>query len=282
MNEFLTDSTQCKTFSDCPMKYKLNYVDCLKKAEYADDSVDIRFGEAIHKALELFDEKNTDEKVVIDKFISTFVDLPGEKLKTTEHGIKLLQAFFPYYRANFKEWQTISKEQIGEVMIGDIKYLVKIDRVVKWRDNIYCVDFKTTKSTRKHNYFDQFNLAFQPTGYIDWVKQQYGQCSGFIPLAMFMGYRENKYKGEPAGFHCSFDFTICNRTGQDIELWQQDIKQIKKEIDEAIKTGVWRRNPGHCGSYSGCSMRQICESCYDPMVMESLYIKVNPNEYLGK
>jgi len=111
-------------------------VENLRKNEYEEDSVDLRFGSAIHSALELFNEHTTDTAPVLEKFKSEFVDLPEEKVKTTEHGLLLLENFFPYYRANFSEWETLQTEETGHIDMGEIDYVVKIDRVVRWRGNL--------------------------------------------------------------------------------------------------------------------------------------------------
>jgi len=278
----ILDSTQAKCFSNCPTQYKLNYVENLRKTEYGEESVDLRFGSAIHEALELFDEAHTDIAPVLEKFKTSFVDLPGEDVKTVEHGLKLLPLFVQYYNANFSEWETLSKEQVVQTQIQDIDYVCKIDRVVKWRGNIYCVDWKTSGSTRKANFFNKFQLDFQPTGYIKWCKEQYGQCSGFIPVAMFLGYRSRQYKGEPAGFHADFDYSIINRTQEDIDRFCRDIMQIRDEIEECKLTNFWRRNPDACSSYKGCAYSSLCVANEDSMVKESLYETFNPNEYLGR
>lgn len=276
------DSTQAKCFSNCKRRFYWNYVEQLRKSEYEEDSVDLRFGQAIHSALELYGEKTTDTAPVLEKFRSEFVDLPGEQVKTAEHGVKLLEAFFPYYKANFSEWETLQTEEVGHITIGgNIDYVCKIDRVIRWRGNVYCVDWKTTKSTRKAGFFDKFALDFQPTGYIKWCKEKYGECSGFIPVGMFLGYRSRAYKGEPAGFHCDFDYTIVNRTQEDIDAFEADLLMIEDEMEQATTTNKWRRNPDYCSSYKGCQYSQLCQSNDDPMVVESLYEKFDATKYLG-
>ena len=626
MSKLILDSTQAKCARNCLMRYYLNYVKCLKKSEYTEDSVDIRFGSAIHSGVELLNEKTTEYLPIMNKFKEEFVDLPGETVKTLEHGVKLRENFIPYYKANFSEWETLQTEETSSIDIGGgIDYKVKIDRVIRWRDNIYVVDWKaqpldakiltptgwttmgklkigdkiigskgtpvtvegifpqgegqsyeveftdgakvtcskehlwtvtnqygygkpqtfalehimkkrkqkigksnvkynfrvpivepiqfkskkrlpihpfllgaligdgiisghtlqisvgdkdsaetisniekvlpkgvivykcnqenfswqfknyanrscnsiirslkkmnlfgkksnekfipsdymfssiedriellqglmdtdgcnykgylmydttskclagqvvdlvrslggtarmrettnlngrnklksyrvhlrvpesikpfkltrklarlrplkrqmsryiksikkygteemqcikvdapdqlyvtdgfilthnTTKSTRKSTFFNKFTLDFQPTGYVKWCQDKYGQCSGFIPVAMFMGYRKNKYKGEPAGFHCSFDYTIVNRTKEEIDLWAGDMLNIADQIEQAKVTGFWGRNPEHCSSFRGCVYSLLCQSCYDPMVEESLYEVHDPYSYL--
>jgi hypothetical protein len=281
MTKLVLDSTQAKCFSNCKKKYYWNYVENLRKNEYEEDSVDLRFGSAIHSALELFNEHTTDTAPVLERFKSEFVDLPEEKVKTTEHGLLLLENFFPYYRANFSEWETLQTEETGHIDMGEIDYVVKIDRVVRWRGNIYVCDWKTTKSTRKAGFFDKFALDFQPTGYIKWCKEKYGECSGFLPVAMFMGYRSRAYKGEPAGFHCEFDYSIVNRTNEDIQMWEKDMLWLRDEIEQAELSGFWRRNPDHCSSYRGCQYSQLCQSCDDEMVKSTLYSQFDSSEYLG-
>ena len=88
------------------------------------------------------------------------------------------------------------------------------------------------------------------------------------------------YKGEPAGFHCMFDYTIVNRTKEDIDLWKKDVRLICNRIKQCHVTGNWHRNTSFCSSYRGCQYMQACLSGYDEMVLNTLYQKFNPNEYL--
>jgi len=285
MTKLVIDSTQAKCFSNCKKRFYWNYVENLRKNEYEEDSVDLRFGSAIHSALELFNEKTTDVEPVLEKFKSEFVDLPEEKVKTTEHGLLLLQDFFPYYRANFSEWETLQTEETGHIDLGEIDYVVKIDRVIKWRGNIYIVDWKTHGGNKNKNWVSPFALDFQPTGYIKWCKEKYGECSGFIPVGMWVQFRLKATTRNgtyfPKGFDCEFDYTIVNRTTEDTAMWEKDLRIINDELEQCRISGEWRRNPEHCSSYKGCCYKALCESCDDDMVKSTLYSTYDPTAYLG-
>lgn len=278
------DSSQLKCFINCNKKYFNNYVRQITKTEYAEDSVDTSWGNAIHLALEHFYKTGrTDMPGSIKIFSEAFTDLDGETVKTKANGIEILKLYENYDKYNFSEWEILATEQKGEFTIGDITYIVKVDMVVRINGNIYIVDFKTSKINYKYNYMDRFKLNIQPTGYIIWCKEAYGQCAGFIPVALFVGFtKRSPKKGVPAGFHGDFDFTIINRTEEDIEDFKRETIIQCDRILECNATGIWTKNMEHCSSYRGCQYKQLCESHDDEFVMNELYAKYNPFKYLGE
>lgn len=322
----IIDSSQAKAYAQCPAKYQYNYIDQLRRIGYEDD-LDLRFGEAIHYALEAFTEKTTDYQIVLDRFTEKFEEKPFDcendryMCKNPRTGLEILKQFKSFYENNFSGWETLQVEETGHIMLGDdIKYLCKIDRVVKSNGNIYPLDFKTCAAKWTDNYFNRFKLDFQASGYTQWTKEKYGQCSGFIPLIMFMEYRSEYkkdgksnmkieceysekalevvkqewtitkvqyskyYKKEmiySAGFHCRFDYNIVNRTREQLADFRKDILKINEEISINKRDGFFRKSPTAC-EYFGCQYSELCDNCGDEALKSSLYEWYDATEYLNR
>lgn len=274
-----TDSTQMKCFINCPKRYYNNYVRCIARLEFEEESVDRLFGEAIHKGLEVF-YKTKDMEQGKQKFADSFTDVEDEKVKTKDNGLILLDEYVGYHNHNFSQWEVIATEQIGMIDISGHEYLVKIDLVIRLNGNVYVVDFKTTTSKNRQGFMKKFKLDIQPTGYIKWCKNTFGACSGFIPVAMFMGNRERAYKGEPAGFHCNFDWDIFNRTEEHLQDWEHEMSVRLGQIENCHATNLWLKNTDYCSSYKGCQYADLCSTLDDPSVITSLYTEINPFKYL--
>ena len=284
-NQLILDSTQAKTYSQCPKKYDLNYIQNLRKIDYSND-LDLRWGSAIHAGLEQFTEKTPHIQPMIDAFKKDFIEKEEDSTnknhnkKNVNTGVHTLGEFIPFYRNNFADWETLQVEETGHTMIGDTKYLCKIDRVMKHNGNIYVVDFKTTGSSPSQNYFRRFKLDFQASGYVKWCKEKYGQCSGFIPIVMFVGYRSRKYLDNPPGFHVKFDYDIVTRTQEQLDWFEKDLRKISKEITENKRDGFFRKSPTACEFFS-CQYQELCENGYDEFLQDSLYEIYNSTLYLN-
>ena len=131
----------------------------------------------------------------------------------------------------------------------------------------------------RNNFFNSFDPNSQVSGYSYYCKEKYGRCSGFIPVGMFVGYRQKAYKGEPAGFHCEFDHTIINRTEDQLDDWLMTtlmwVSRLKNDIE-------FPKDESACHSYRGCGFKELCLSCNDQSVRESLYERYDPFEYLER
>ena len=283
----ILDSTMAKAYSRCPAQYDLKYIQNLRKIDSQDD-LSLRWGEAIHKGLEAFTGQSSQLQAMIDAFKGSFIETIDDvnhkyyNSKNTATGIHTLTEFIPFYKNNFSHWDTLQVEETGDMMIGDdIKYLCKIDRVIKNRGNIYVVDFKTTSSRPSPTYFNRFKLDFQASGYTQWCKEKYGQCAGFIPIVMFVGYRSRKYKDEPVGFHVKFDYSIIDRTQEQLDWFNKDLQKIAKEINTNKRDGFFRKAPTAC-EFFGCQYNDLCDQGYDECLKESLYEVYDSTQYLHK
>lgn len=276
------DNSQLQTFKDCPEKYRLRYLEGLKKREEGVDEHDKEFGKAIHAGLEAYYKKAS--MVEVKKAFSDNypLQLNGEDLaKTQANGLLLLDGYAKHYAEQDKQWTVKAVEVADEFELAPgILFTVKIDLVVEQQGCIYFVDHKTTGKTFNWAYWGQFEPNSQLSAYTAYCQAKYGECSGGIINAIQLGYRQRAYKGEPAGFHYGFQRQLFNRNQSQIKAWKEDTKGWinRLEATKEDEGGPWLKNEGQCRF---CSYKEICISVNDEQVKEQLYEKVNPKEYLN-
>ena len=276
------DNSKLQTFKDCPEKYRLRNLLGLKKREEGEDEHDKNFGKAIHTGLEFYYKGKSIEEIK-EAFKKDYqVQLNEEdKAKTQENGLILLDAYINHYKDEDKKW-TIKAVEVADTfeIAPGISFMVKIDLVIEQQGCIYFVDHKTTGKAFNWTYWGQFEPNSQITAYTAYCQAKYGECSGGIINGLQLGFRKNKYMGEPAGFHYSFQRQLFNRNKQQIEAWKIDTQDWIKSLEFRLMTeqGLsWPKNEGQCRF---CSYKEICISVNDEQIIEQLYEVINPDEYL--
>lgn len=274
------DYSQLSCYQRCPMRYYLTYVLNLAKVRYDERDIDREFGKLVHTYLELYMLKKD-----VSKVWSNFIDIEMNKCKTMQHGVILCQAYTKHYEMIDAHDEVLAVEVIDDFMIGDVKYIVKIDKVIRKNGNVYAVDYKTTGS-KAYNFFNQFNPNMQPSGYTDYCVKKYGQCSGMIVDAMLIGFRQRKYKGEPPGFHYKFIREPVNRTSDQLRDFEQNVAKCCKRVRQSIDSNEWPKHEISCQDFRGCEFRELCMTSVgtelDQEIKQTLYEVVDTREYLKK
>ena len=281
------DNSKLQTFKNCPEQYRLRNIEGLKKREEGESEHDKNFGKAIHSALESH-YKGGDVATAQAVFRAEYPDqlAPEDLAKTQENGCKLIEGYAKHYAEEDKKW-TVKAVEVAdtfEIATG-IFFTVKIDLIVEQQGCIYFVDHKTTGKAFNWTYWNQFEPNSQITAYTAYCQAKYGECSGGIINGLQLGYRQRAYKGEPAGFHYSFQRQLFNRNRDQVAAWKWDsiewIKRIEQANIDGPKIGsfqnVWPKNEGQCRF---CSYQAICISCADPQIIEQLYEKHDSEAYL--
>ncbi len=280
------DNSQLQTFKDCPEKYRLKYIECLKKREEGVDEHDKNFGKAIHSALEAH-YKGVSVAEALDAFKRDYpLQLAPEDLaKTQENGLKLIEGYIRHYEREDKAW-TIKAVEVADTfeIAPGVPFTVKIDLVVEQQGCIYFVDHKTTGKAFNWMYWGQFEPNAQITAYTAYCQAKFGECSGGIINALQLGHRQRAYKGEPAGFHFAFQRQLFNRNKAQVASWKIDtlnwvnrIQDMKESVYYGSGLREWPKNEGQCRF---CSFKEVCISVNDDEIKEQLYEKCNPTEYL--
>lgn len=267
-------NSQLQCFKDCPERYRLRYIEKLKKIEEGRDEHDKNFGSAIHVALELLYKGGSIEGA-IEAFKRTYPEqlLEDDKAKTQENGIELIKAYQKHYQEEDKSWEVIACEVRDEFVFSNIHFTVKLDLVVRKQGCVYFVDHKTTGKALNWTYWSRFEPNPQLTAYTAYCLAKYGECSGCIINAIKFGHRQRSYKGEPAGFHYEFQRQLFNRNRFQVEAWKEDSIRWVKKLEEAKRdtSNVWLKNEGQCGY---CSYKEICISCNDEQIINQLYERI--------
>ncbi len=277
------DYTQASTLIDCPQKYYIKFILGLQKASVDTTNIDIRFGQTVHSGLELFYKEKSKEDIT--KTFDDFIDVEGEESKTKANGIELLNAYIEHYKNKDKDMQILDVETKDSYSIDDITYIVKVDTIIKLNDNIYVLEHKTAKNIA-YNYFDKFSPNMQMTGYTEYVRQKYGQCSGILLNVLQSANRKRAYKGEPAGFHCKFQREIVNRNPQQLDDFKENIKKIAKFLEVCKLHNSWFKNENSCHKFRGCQYKELCLTSkginIDEQIADTLYVKHDPKAYLSR
>jgi hypothetical protein len=197
--------------------------------------------------------------------------------------MKMLNHYKNYHDHNFQDEKVLLVEKVDSFKLNDaIDFHVKIDKVIEYKGNIFVVDYKTSTSKNRSRFFDSFDPSMQVSAYCYYCKQKFGRCAGFIPIALFMGYRKNKYKDEPAGFWCKFEHHIINRNDEQLQDFIDNLKAWYKKLNHSILHDEFPKNESNCTSYKGCGFKDLCIACDDEQVQEMIYEEYDPYEYLKK
>ena len=279
------DNSQLQQYKNCPESYRLKCLLGLQKIEEGVDEHDKNFGKAIHSGLEVY-YKTGDMEKMKQAFVAGYPDqlAPDDLAKTQANGLTLLEAYVTHYKEEDKRW-TVKAVEVTDTfeLASGIPFTVKIDLVVEQQGCIYFVDHKTTGKAFNYQYWGQFEPNSQITAYTAYCQAKFGECSGGIINGLQLGFRQRAYKGEPAGFHYSFQRQLFNRNRQQVEAWKEDTLRWMKSIDQANSVSLgslpWMKNEGQCRF---CSYKEICISCADPQIIEQLYTVIDPNGYLNQ
>lgn len=295
------DNSQLQAFKDCPERYRLKYVEGLRKRESGIEDHHREFGSAIHKALEAH-YKGSAQAEVIQSFKDAYpfqIDA-DDMAKTSESGELLLAAYVQRYAEEDKQDETLAVEVVDTFPLEPHKdgcpsresrddkacdcgvplFTVKIDRILRKQGNVYWQDHKTTGKSFSWTYWKQFEPNPQATAYTAYCIYKFGECSGGIINALRFGHRQRAYKGEPAGFYQEFQRQVINRNPQQVAAWVEDTLRWIRDVttDKCAPLGVsWKKNEGQC---MWCSFAEVCISVNDAQVIEQLYEKGDPNDYL--
>lgn len=270
------DHSRLSTFQTCPERYRLHYVEGLRKITEGPLESPREFGRAIHAALAVYYRtgKEPEARAAFLKAYPAPLD-PADLARTPENGLLLLQDYWGQYRTVDAGWKVLAVEVHEQVELGMAQlWEVKMDLVIENEQGVWGVDHKTTASTFREQYWRQFDPNGQISGYTYYLTKKYGQCSGMIVNGIRMGFRKRAYQGEPAGFYAEFQRQIFNRTGRQLEDWKRNTQAATARLEA---TTVWEKNEGACVY---CEYQELCRSVNDEQVRETLYERGDPLAYL--
>lgn len=123
-----------------------------------------------------------------------------------------------------------------------------LDRVVKYGDDPYITDNKTTGSTLSPYYFDQYSPDTQMSLYTFAGRSVLSHpIKGVIIDAAQIA----------VGF-TRFDRGFTFRTESQLEEWYEGILHTIDTAQRYTKEHFFPMNPASCGNYGGCTFRHVC------------------------
>ena len=302
----MIDNTQLTTFQACPEKYRLRFVEQIKRIPDGPESLAYMFGQGLHAGLaSYYSYKPLNVANMVSAFKQSYkVSVPsGEQLYRVENATKLLSRYPAYAAANEQEWKVLDVERMLEIELDGVSFVVKPDLIVETPAGIYSVDHKSTQKKLGELYWRSFEPNSQVSAQVVAVKRVYGQCAGTIINVLQMGFskkaelfeegnsdsekyadqeiRYSKYYGKEmvyaSGFWCSFQRQEFNRSVEQLEDWKRNQLLWIERVAQSTKTGLYGKNEQQCG---WCEYRDLCVSCGDQQVRDSLYEPYEALEYL--
>lgn len=271
------DNSQLQQFKNCPESYRLKYryekdtasasglYMGLAKPDTTRDDHHLDWGTAIHAGLKVFYLKGgwNDIKAAFKEAYPKQLD-EGDKAKTVDNGILLLDRYIKRYADQDRHWEIVDVEvrQEFEIYPG-VRFTVKMDIVIRQQGCLYFLDHKTCKmdGSIDAGYWTQFEPNSAITTYTGFCLEKYGECSGGIINALGVGFRSkaetfdledpqkgweiydkqelkfSKYHGKDmmygSGFKCDFQRNVFTRSPQQVAAWKEDalrwIDKMKQE-----------------------------------------------------
>lgn len=221
----LYSHSKLSTFEQCPYKYKLKYIDKIKKDEK--EFIELFLGKRVHDTLEkLYCDLKHQKETSMDDLLLFFDELwderwhdgiiikkQYEKENYKEMGRKFITDYYNRHYP-FDEATTLGLEQRILIQLdeeGTYKLQGYIDRIAKKGDGEYEIhDYKTSGTFPVGDVSEDRQLALYAIG----VKNQYPDVSS---IKLFLHY-------------LAFDMELC------FEKKEKELEDLKKATIELIET----------------------------------------------
>lgn len=272
----------------CQQKYKFTYIDGLKPIR---KSSALTLGGVLHEAFDMYYNNfpTTDVLTYIHDTMNNQIAKSGpeelEDITINKYILTGMWGSYPFKLDGFKKIEPEKEFRIKVPGTKGIVFVGKVDGLVTdLNDRMWVRELKTTTQS-----FSQFEVksrrSTQGTGYI-WAMRKLGYpVEGLIydyvkkPLLRkgtsedMNGYGMrivNDYKLRPDIY---FKRHNSYRTNDDLEIFENDLRQCAYDIRRRANDGKWYRNPDQCWNYnSECPYMKICfQKAPDPLTVQLYY-----------
>lgn len=280
------DFTQMAELMDCPERYRLRYVEQLKKRSEDYRDYPREFGIGIHCGLEAY-YNGEPMAAILEAFTRSYqVTVPlDENILTMANGIQLLKEYPDWAKKNDGDIKVLSTEEYIRVKFdnSDEEWECKTDLIYENASGIWVRDHKSTKSNWGLSplWWKKFDLSPQLSGAAFAVAKKYGQCSGVEISGIKMGFRTRNSKLGGPGFWWNAKKNIYNKNPEQLRDFQQNAQRWiarKRELETTQPPSQWPKNETQC---LFCDYREICLTVQDPQIKELNYEKFDPYAYLS-
>lgn len=263
------DYTAISTFLSCRKEF---YFFIVKGYRPKHVSVHLRFGLAVHDALDTLYTKGLDEALKV--FEETYVDEGDHSIKTMANGLELMRWYAEVYK--HEPFKVIGKPETGFVFpVGDIMWGGRMDLPVDWDGELWIMEHKTC-SRLDSNYFKQFDLDMQVTSYILAAEEYLGKkCMGCIinalePWKPLVRPRATSKKPED-----HYARAPIHRTQRLKDIFKLNIQRHVRDIQWCADNDEWAESHKKdvCRRYNAdCPYKKLCMYGEDPRFIEQDYI----------
>lgn len=286
------DNSQISTFQMCPMAYYLQYVVGIKKSVLDDTNAAMNFGDYFHRFAESFYGKIGGK---FEEIVKDYIEPEGLPQYSKSALELFCKTFYQKYKENDTKFTIKETEKTSVFDLDRFRFIVKKDGAFEYQNNTFGLEHKTTKSI-SYNYFDKFLLSSQISAQVYDTQRIYGSCSGIMINAGEIKLLKRKPSGEYDGMQeteggfivCKFNRDFINRNPSEIEDWKDNTLYWLNRIDECKRESLWFKSTGSWGGSicARCQFKELCKTStglnLDESVIEVLYEKCNPYEYLEK
>lgn len=272
--QFAWDSTSIKSADECLRKYEYKMIEGWRARG---EKVDLIFGGYYAKALESYykaralgaDSPTALEVVVFGILVETWDhERDGEvrragtgaphpfvhNFKTRENLIRTIVWYVDQFEderievVHLANGKPAVEYTFTLPVDNDIIFTGHIDRLVKYADEYYVMDQKTTGSTISANYFEQFKTDHQFSMYTFAGQSIYdGTVKGVIidGAQIAVGFSR---------FERGFTF----RSPSQLAEWYDDTMKVIETARKATSENYFPMRRTSCNNYGGCEFRGIC------------------------
>ncbi len=265
--------SKLSTFEQCPLKYKLRYIDKIKPE--IEKTIEAHLGTSVHDTLEwVYNsvKENSEKSPTLDEIINHYIDIwkkgltediliVKKQLTQTDYFNKGIQFLADYYQKHypFKDGTIECEKEITINLDENTQIRGFIDRLVyDIENNRYEIhDYKTANTLPTQEKMDQDR---QLALYSIAIKEIYGEDKEVLLIWHYLAYNHK---------------IISKRTQQQLENLKQETKRLIKDIQN---TRVFLPNKSILCEW--CEYKSICPEWkfeIDSKISEKILSKkVNP------
>lgn len=287
------DNTRVEAYRDCPRKHYYRHV---RHWTNISTAIALINGSSWHDAMDTIwgnaHDKSISDRDLAQKALQSYVDrwvkdgMPHPKDMTLEqqdqfaprgphYAAEVLLNYVMQRRRFIQDGEILAIERPFIVPIFDdndqILYVGRLDKVFRSRgEGTLVIEHKTTTqfyktSGLRQSYLDSFSPNSQVDGYGYASRFLYENVKGvWVDIAVFNKTVSDQFKFLPI----DRQFAMLDGWLNEVRIWINKIEAERAAYATLKLKGAYPKNTSHCGSYGGCTYRDICKFYADPDSIE--------------
>lgn len=260
--QIVYDASSLHDLKLCKRLFQLSYLEQWRRR--TGKGIDMQFGTATHEGLAEYDRlvaagesHECAQQAAVGVALRNACGL--EASEDTKKNLSTLTRLIVWYTEQFKEdpLQTVifetgepALEVRFEVPIPNTHYWFSgyVDKLVKYEDEYYVLERKTTKWTLGDDYFLRYSPDTQVSAYV-WALRE---ALDFPIKGAFID-----------AIQTAVTFTRCirrpiPRTKSQLDEWLRDTLWHIQVAESCYDNDYWPQNDAACALYGGCKFRSVC------------------------